>query len=80
MEEIREFIGADSLGYLSIQGVLAALELPYEQFCFACFDGNYPEPVPYDARNRKFLLEELPSAGHALRPRSTGAVGTRPAA
>ena len=46
--EIREFIGADSLGYLSIRGVLAALELPYEQFCFACFDGNYPEPVPYD--------------------------------
>jgi amidophosphoribosyltransferase len=58
VEEIREFIGADSLGYLSIQGVLAALELPYEQFCFACFDGNYPEPVPYDAANRKFMLEE----------------------
>ena len=49
-EEIREFIGADSLGYLSIRGVLAALELPYERFCFACFDGRYPEPVPYDAR------------------------------
>ena len=31
------------------RGVLAALELPYERFCFACFDGNYPEPVPYDA-------------------------------
>ncbi|MGP1675331.1 MAG: amidophosphoribosyltransferase, partial [Candidatus Limnocylindrales bacterium] len=60
--EIREFIGADSLGYLSIRGVLAALELPYEQFCFACFDGNYPEPVPYDARSRKFMLEE-PLAG-----------------
>ena len=44
--EIREFIGADSLGYLSIRGVLAALELPYERFCFACFDGHYPEPVP----------------------------------
>ena len=41
-EQIREFIGADSLGYLSIRGVLAALDLPYEQFCFACFDGNYP--------------------------------------
>jgi amidophosphoribosyltransferase len=56
--EIREFIGADSLGYLSIRGVLTALELPYEQFCFACFDGNYPEPVPYDAKARKFMLEE----------------------
>jgi amidophosphoribosyltransferase len=58
VDEIRDFIGADSLGYLSIRGVLAALELPYEQFCFACFDGNYPEPVPYDTAARKFLLEE----------------------
>ena len=56
--QIRDFIGADSLGYLSIRGVLAALELPYDQFCFACFDGNYPEPVPYDAASRKFVLEE----------------------
>ena len=60
VEEIREFIGADTLGYLSIRGVLAALELPYEQFCFACFDGNYPEPVPYDVSARKFLLETVP--------------------
>jgi amidophosphoribosyltransferase len=64
VEEIREFIGADSLGYLSIQGVLAALDLPYEGFCFACFDGRYPEPVPYDSERRKFMLEEpLPVRG-----------------
>jgi amidophosphoribosyltransferase len=58
LPEIREFIAADSLAYLSIRGVLAALDLPYERFCFACFDGHYPEPVPYDAASRKFLLEE----------------------
>jgi len=58
VDEIRAFIGADSLGYLSIRGVLAALELPYERFCFACFDGRYPEPVPYDVSSRKFMLEE----------------------
>jgi amidophosphoribosyltransferase len=58
VEEIRRFIGADSLGYLSIGGVLAALDLPYDRFCFACFDGRYPEPVPYDVEQRKFLLEE----------------------
>ena len=57
-EEIRQFVGADSLGYLSIQGVLAALDLPYERFCFACFDGRYPEPVPYDVSLRKFVLED----------------------
>jgi amidophosphoribosyltransferase len=63
-EQIREFIGADTLGYLSIRGVLAALELPYERFCFACFDGRYPDPVPYDAASRKFILEEpVPARG-----------------
>jgi amidophosphoribosyltransferase len=63
VEEIRAFMGADSLGYLSIQGVLTALDLPYERFCFACFDGRYPEPVPYDAASRKFMLEEPLAAG-----------------
>ena len=64
--QIRKFIGADSLGYLSIRGVLAALDLPYDRFCFACFDGNYPVPVPYDAASRKFMLEE--PVGAASRP------------
>jgi amidophosphoribosyltransferase len=64
VDEIRAFIGADSLGYLSIEGVLAALDLPYDRFCFACFDGRYPEPVPYDASARKFMLEEaVPARG-----------------
>ncbi|MDQ3937351.1 MAG: amidophosphoribosyltransferase [Chloroflexota bacterium] len=58
--EIRDFIGADSLSYLSIGGVLDAIELPRERFCFACFDGRYPLPVPYDPGNRKFLLEREP--------------------
>jgi amidophosphoribosyltransferase len=57
LDEIRAFVGADSLGYLSVQGVLAALELPYDRFCFACFDGRYPEPVPYDVGERKLMLE-----------------------
>src|SRR4029079_9518214 len=65
-EEIRAFIRADSRGSLSVRGVLAALDLPYDRFCFACFDGNYPDPVPYDAGSRKFLLEE-----------STALAGTR---
>jgi amidophosphoribosyltransferase len=63
VEEIRDFIGADSLGYLSIRGVLSALELPYERFCFACFDGRYPVAVPYDPGARKFMLESPLSVG-----------------
>ena len=61
-EEIRQFLDADSLSYLSIGGVLDAIDLPRERFCFACFDGDYPVPVPYDAGNRKFLLEREPLA------------------
>jgi amidophosphoribosyltransferase len=60
VEEIRAFIGADSLGYVSIEGLLRALDLPYDGFCFACFDGHYPVSVPYDAASRKFVLEEGP--------------------
>jgi amidophosphoribosyltransferase len=65
VDEIREFVGADSLSYLSIGGVLDALDLPRERFCFACFDGHYPVPVPYDPGNRKLVLErdELVAAG-----------------
>jgi amidophosphoribosyltransferase len=58
VEEIREFLGADSLSYLSIKGVLAGLDLPYDRFCFACFDGQYPVPVPYDTARHKFVLED----------------------
>jgi amidophosphoribosyltransferase len=57
VDEIRAFVGADSLAYLSIDGVLEAIDLPRERFCFACFDGRYPLPVPYDAGERKFVLE-----------------------
>lgn len=62
VEQIREFVGADSLAYLSIEGVLAAIDLPRDRFCFACFDGHYPVPVPYDVASHKFVLEASPAA------------------
>ncbi|MEE8419508.1 MAG: amidophosphoribosyltransferase [Dehalococcoidales bacterium] len=43
--EIRDFIGADSLGYLSIAGLIKAIGLPGDKFCLACFTGDYPIPV-----------------------------------
>jgi amidophosphoribosyltransferase len=45
VEEIRDFTGADSLGYLSIEGLVAATGRPRHQLCRACFDGEYPIPV-----------------------------------
>jgi amidophosphoribosyltransferase len=61
LEGIREFVGADSLTYLSIAGVLEAIDLPRDRFCFACFDGRYPVPVPYDTESHKFVLESEPA-------------------
>jgi amidophosphoribosyltransferase len=43
--EVKDFIGADSLGYLSIEGLVRAVALPRETFCMACFTGDYPVPV-----------------------------------
>ena len=43
--EIRDFIGADSLGYLSVDGLIKAVALPRDIFCLACFTGDYPIPV-----------------------------------
>lgn len=43
--EICDFIGADSLGYLSVDGLVKAVDLPKDIFCLACFTGDYPVPV-----------------------------------
>ena len=46
-EEIREFLGVDSLGYLSLDGMLRAAGNNNE-YCHACFSGQYPTPIPGD--------------------------------
>jgi len=43
--EIRDYLGADSLGYLSLNGLLKAVDLPEDNFCLACFNNDYPIPV-----------------------------------
>lgn len=45
VEEIREFIGADSLGYLSLEGLTQSTGQPEESLCNACFTGKYPLDV-----------------------------------
>jgi amidophosphoribosyltransferase len=64
VEDIRRVIGATSLGYLSIDGLSRAVGLSKDQFCLACFDGNYPLPIPDHVRMSKFALE-LPVAPKA---------------
>jgi amidophosphoribosyltransferase len=55
--DIREFIGADSLGYLSLEGLIKAVGLPKDSFCLACFTGDYPMPVQLEMD--KLALENL---------------------
>ena len=54
-EEICTSIGADSLGYVSLAGLIAATTLPENRLCRACFDGQYPVPVADDDRGKHVL-------------------------
>jgi amidophosphoribosyltransferase len=45
VEEIRRYIGADSLEYLSLEGMFKAMPLPRKDFCAACFTGKYPVKI-----------------------------------
>jgi amidophosphoribosyltransferase len=56
-EGIRRSIGADSLGYVSLDGLIAATEQPKTRLCRACFDGEYPIPLPADDLIGKHVLE-----------------------
>ncbi|PIE58855.1 MAG: amidophosphoribosyltransferase [Desulfobulbus propionicus] len=44
VDEIRDYLGLDSLTYLSIDGLVEATGLPKNNFCLACFNGQYPIP------------------------------------
>jgi amidophosphoribosyltransferase len=57
VEEIRRSLGADSLGYVTLDGLIAATHLPKNNLCRACFDGVYPIELPRDHRLGKNLLE-----------------------
>ena len=55
LDEIRAYLNADSLAYLSQKGMVKATGLPAESFCMACYDGDYP--VPYDPMVDKHIME-----------------------
>jgi amidophosphoribosyltransferase len=57
VDEVRSFVGADSLAYLSLGALVGATGAPGDAFCRACFDGEYPVPVPERAPS-KHVLEE----------------------
>ena len=64
LDEIRRFLNADSLGYLSLDGMVAATGQAKDSFCLACYDGNYP--VTYDPATDKHIIERRRSRGGSL--------------
>lgn len=49
VDEIARSIGADSLGYISLEGLVQATHVPMDNLCRACFDGVYPVHIPTEA-------------------------------
>jgi amidophosphoribosyltransferase len=57
IEEIRRSIGADSLSYVSLEGLIEATTIAEDKLCAACFTGKYPISVPTDMSEGKMRLE-----------------------
>ena len=54
-EQIREFLEVDSIGYMSLEGLLQCAALPADHYCAACWDGKYR--IPIDVTANKFAME-----------------------
>jgi amidophosphoribosyltransferase len=64
VEEIRRSIGADSLGYVSLDGLITATQVASDRLCSACFTGQYPIRIPEDLSEEKSRLEITEVHGH----------------
>ncbi|MDT4900922.1 MAG: amidophosphoribosyltransferase [Pseudonocardiales bacterium] len=64
---IRASIGADSLGYVSLESMIAATEQPKTRLCRACFDGQYPIALP-ETIGGKHVLEGIERSVHSAPP------------
>jgi amidophosphoribosyltransferase len=69
VDEIAASVGADSLGYISLEGMIDATGRPAGSLCRACFTGEYPIALPDESLLGKHLLEssiQAPAYGKAL--------------
>jgi len=57
VDEIRQFIEADSLGYLSVEGMLEMFGRPQQATCTACFTGIYPVEIEEEEREKEHALD-----------------------
>src|SRR3712207_2664702 len=58
VDEICRSLGADSLGYVSLDGLVTATQVPMDNLCRACFDGVYPVALPMHDDLGKHILED----------------------
>ena len=65
-EEIRKYLGADSLGYLDVDGMVRATGHEANRFCMACFNGDYP--VAFDEKFDKLIMEKRRGKVRLLEP------------
>jgi amidophosphoribosyltransferase len=77
IEEIRQSIGADSLGFVSLEGLIAATTLPAGQLCLGCFTGRYPIPVTEADQGKHLLETPAVRAAASLETASIGGSGER---
>ena len=61
IEELCDHLGATSLGFLSLEGAVAACGRPMDEFCHACFNGRYPIPIPENVSKHAF--DDPPDTG-----------------
>jgi amidophosphoribosyltransferase len=58
IEDIKDFLNVDSLGYLSIDGLVSAIGKSKDKFCLACFNGEYPVEIPFDKISDKYAMDD----------------------
>lgn len=63
-QEICDYLGADSIGYLDVDGMVRATGLEKNSFCMACFNGEYP--IPFDAAFDKLIMERRKGSAQLL--------------
>ena len=78
VEEIRASIGADSLAFVSLDGLTAASAQPADKLCRACFTGEYPIALPEQDLIGKHVLEGLSRSASAVEPVVQGSAAPSP--
>ena len=68
VEEIREFLGADTLSYLSLDGLREAVGARHNHYCDACYTRQYPVPPPSDSDAYMQMVRKLPDDGSTVEP------------